>query len=90
MPELIYETKGVCSSRIHLQVENGILIHASFEDGCDGNAQGVCRLVEGMPVKEVIQRLQGIRCEDKDTSCPDQLARALEKLLSEEETEKNN
>ncbi len=81
MQEIIYETRGVCSSRIFLQVENGVLIQVRFEDGCDGNAKGLCRLVEGMPVKEVIRRLKGIHCEDKDTSCPDQLARALEKSL---------
>ena len=81
MQELIYETKGVCATRIYLQVENGILIHVNFENGCDGNTQGISRLVEGMPVKEVIQRLKGIRCDEKETSCPDQLVKALEKML---------
>ena len=83
MPEVVYKTKGVCSSRIHLQVEKGVVVHVSFEDGCDGNLKGICSLVEGMPVKDVIQRLRGIRCGDKKTSCPDQLAKALESLQDE-------
>ncbi|HBE80535.1 MAG TPA: TIGR03905 family TSCPD domain-containing protein [Firmicutes bacterium] len=80
MRELVYETQGVCASRIYLTVEDGILLRLRFEDGCDGNTQGICRLVEGMAVDEIIRRLRGIKCEEKETSCPDQLARALEKL----------
>jgi uncharacterized protein (TIGR03905 family) len=79
MPEFVYETKGVCSPRIHFAVdENGILIRLRFEEGCDGNSQALSRLAEGRPVAEIIQKLRGIRCDDKNTSCPDQLARALE------------
>lgn len=81
MQELEYKTKGVCTRRIHLAIDNGVIARVSFENGCDGNAQGLSRLVEGMPVMEVIERLRGIRCEGKPTSCPDQLARALEELL---------
>jgi uncharacterized protein (TIGR03905 family) len=80
MQEMIYETQGVCATRIFLVVENGVLIRVRFEDGCDGNSQAICRLVEGMEVAKVIQRLRGISCDGKDTSCPDQLARALEKV----------
>lgn len=81
MRESVYKTKGVCSTRIHFTADNGILIRVRFEAGCDGNLQAISRLVEGRPVAEVIERLRGIRCEDKNTSCPDQLARALEELM---------
>lgn len=57
----------------------------SFQDGCDGNLQGISRLVEGMPVREVIKRLKGISCDGKGTSCPDQLAKALEAALDKGE-----
>ncbi len=73
-----YNTKGTCSSRILLDIEDGKLKNVEYIGGCNGNLQGIGRLVEGMPVDEVIARLRGIRCGFKDTSCPDQLARALE------------
>ncbi|MFA5204219.1 MAG: TIGR03905 family TSCPD domain-containing protein [Lentisphaeria bacterium] len=79
---MTYEPQGVCSTRIRLAVADGILVRAGFEDGCAGNSQGLCRLAEGRPVAEVIRRLKGIRCGDKGTSCPDQLARALEKMVA--------
>jgi uncharacterized protein (TIGR03905 family) len=78
MQELVYKTKGVCATRINLVIDEGVLVRVGFEEGCDGNSQGLCRLLEGMPVTEVIRRLRGICCDGKDTSCPDQLARALE------------
>ena len=78
MQEFVFKTKGVCSTQIHFAVDNGILVRVRFESGCDGNGQGIGRLVEGMPVGEVIRRLRGIGCDGKKTSCPDQLARALE------------
>ena len=81
MQDFVYQTEGVCATRIYLTVDNGRLIRARFEDGCDGNAQGICRLVEGIPVVEVIQRLKGISCDGKETSCPDQLAKALEEII---------
>jgi uncharacterized protein (TIGR03905 family) len=80
MQELVYETMGVCATRIYLAIEDGILVRVRFEEGCDGNSQGLSRLLAGMPVTEVIRRLRGICCDGKDTSCPDQLARALEKM----------
>lgn len=73
-----YNTRGTCSSRILLDIEDGKLKNVEYIGGCNGNLQGIGRLVEGMPVDEVIARLRGIRCGFKDTSCPDQLARALE------------
>nr|PZM88155.1 MAG: TIGR03905 family TSCPD domain-containing protein [[Clostridium] cellulosi] len=77
-----YTTKGVCSRRIHIVIEDGIITKVSFEGGCHGNTQGVSRLVEGMKVEDVIKRLKGIKCGFKDTSCPDQLATALEEALA--------
>jgi len=73
-------TKGVCSSKIHFHVEEGVLHGVRFENGCPGSLQAICRLVEGMPVDEAIGRLKGIRCGRKATSCPDQLACALESI----------
>ena len=72
-----YRTRGVCASKILLDVEDGIVKSVRFIGGCNGNTQGVAKLVEGMPVDEVISRLKGIRCGMKHTSCPDQLAEAL-------------
>lgn len=74
-----YRTSGTCSSRIQFEIEEGKLHNVRFTGGCSGNLQGVSRLVEGMPVDEVIERVRGIRCGMKSTSCPDQLAKALEK-----------
>ena len=73
-----YQTKGTCSSRILFDIEDGKLRNVEYIGGCSGNLQGIGRLVEGMPVDEVISRLRGIRCGYKPTSCPDQLATALE------------
>ncbi|MEG1923145.1 MAG: TIGR03905 family TSCPD domain-containing protein [Clostridia bacterium] len=78
---MIYKTKGTCSSEIHINVENGILKSVEFVGGCQGNTQGVSRLVEGMPVEEVIKRLEGIDCGGKGTSCPDQLTKALKQYI---------
>lgn len=72
-----YKTRGTCASKILLDVEDGIVRSVRFIGGCNGNTQGVAKLVEGMPVEEVISRLKGIRCGMKQTSCPDQLAEAL-------------
>ena len=73
----IYETQGTCSQAIQYEVENGVLTACSFLGGCPGNTQGVARLAVGRPVDEVIKLLKGIQCRG-GTSCPDQLARALE------------
>ena len=72
-----YKTRGVCSRAIDFEVEDGIITSCSFTGGCTGNTQGVARLVIGMSVDEAIRRLKGIQCRG-GTSCPDQLARALE------------
>ena len=73
---MIYKTSGTCSSAINLEVEGDIIKSVSFTGGCNGNLQGISRLVEGMKVEDAISRLKGIRCGFKNTSCPDQLARA--------------
>ncbi len=72
-----YKTKGVCSSGMEIEVENGVVKSLRVIGGCDGNLQGIARLVPGMKVEDVIARLEGIRCGGKPTSCPDQLAQAL-------------
>ena len=69
-----YRTKGTCSSAIDIELDNGIIKSVHFTGGCNGNLQGISRLVEGMPAKEAISRLKGIKCGFKPTSCPDQLA----------------
>ncbi|MBI4677321.1 MAG: TIGR03905 family TSCPD domain-containing protein [Elusimicrobia bacterium] len=80
MKKLVYAPQGTCSSLITIQVKDGIVKNIAFTDGCPGNTQGVASLAAGMRVSEVIRRLKGIKCADKPTSCPDQLARALESL----------
>ncbi len=73
-----YQPYGVCSRKINFEVrEDGTLHNVSFEGGCNGNLQGIGALVEGMQIEEAIERLSGITCGYKETSCPDQLARAL-------------
>ena len=76
-----YKTRAVCSRAIEYEVENGIVTECRFIGGCMGNTQGVAALVKGMKVEEAISRLKGIQCGPRGTSCPDQLARALEEYL---------
>lgn len=78
-----YSPSGVCSSRIDLELEDGVIRSVAFTGGCNGNLQGICRLVTGMPAREAIDRLQGIQCGWKPTSCPDQLTKALSAALAE-------
>ena len=75
--EFEYKTKGTCSQRIQFEIVDGKLHNVQFLGGCNGNLKGICSLIEGMEVDAVIDRLDGIHCGMKDTSCPDQLARAL-------------
>ena len=79
-----YKTEGVCSRQINLVVEDGVITEAAFVGGCHGNTQGVAALVIGMEAKEAIRRLRGIKCGFKPTSCPDQLARALQNYRKEQ------
>lgn len=78
-----YQTQGTCSRQIDFDVVDGKLHNVRYLGGCNGNLQGVSALVEGMDVNEAIAKLKGIKCGFKQTSCPDQLARALEKYLAE-------
>ncbi|WP_287457981.1 TIGR03905 family TSCPD domain-containing protein [Thomasclavelia sp.] len=77
--EIKFQPQGVCSKQIVIDVEDGIVNNVKFIGGCSGNTQGVGALAKGMHVNEVIERLQGIRCGARPTSCPDQLAKALVK-----------
>lgn len=76
-----YTTRGTCSRKIIFDVENDKVTNVQFVMGCHGNTQGISKLVEGMDVNEVISRLKGIDCNGRGTSCPDQLAKALESYL---------
>lgn len=82
--QYVYNTQGTCSKQITLETENGRVKNVSFLGGCNGNLQGIARLVEGMPIDEVIARLDGVQCGMKGTSCPDQLSRALKAIAEKE------
>ena len=79
--ELTYQTSGTCSKLIEVSLDGDVVRSVHFVGGCHGNLQGISKLVEGMPAREVISRLRGIRCGMKSTSCPDQLAKALRQAL---------
>lgn len=72
-----YMTQGTCSKLITIAVKDGILVDVEFLGGCNGNLKGISTLVKGLPIDEVISKLQGIPCGNKPTSCPDQLAQCL-------------
>lgn len=78
--KLSYITQGTCSKLIEIEVENNIVKDVCYVGGCNGNLQGISALVKGMTVDEVIARLEGIRCGNKLTSCPDQLCKALRSI----------
>ena len=78
MVKFTFTPSGVCSAQIDFEIDNGIVRNCRFTRGCNGNTQGIAALVEGMQVDEVIKRLKGVNCSGRGTSCPDQLARALE------------
>lgn len=80
-----YTPKGVCSQRIQVELEDGIIRNVKVLGGCGGNLQGISSLVVGMSAEEAIRRMKGIRCGMKPTSCPDQIAIALEKALEQGE-----
>lgn len=79
-----YTPRGVCSRKITFDIEDGRLKNVQFQGGCHGNGQGVAALAEGMPAEEAVRRLSGIRCGLKSTSCPDQLARAVQEALDQQ------
>lgn len=77
----VYRPRGTCSRLMTVEVEDGIVKHIEVVGGCDGNIQGISRLIVGMPAEEAIARMEGIRCGRKPTSCPDQLSKALRECL---------
>ena len=78
---ITYRPKGVCSRLMRVEVEDGIIRQVEVQGGCSGNLQGISRLLVGMPVQQAIERMEGMRCGGKPTSCPDQLAKALRQAL---------
>ena len=80
---MVYKTFGTCSREITFEVVDNKLTNVSFLGGCNGNLQGISKLVEGMDIDEVIARVEGIKCGARQTSCPDQLAQALKKFKAE-------
>lgn len=80
--EYIYKPEGVCSYEMIINIDNNIIKNVTIKGGCAGNTVGVSKLVEGMEIKEAIKRLKGIPCGMRGTSCPDQLARALEEIIN--------
>lgn len=77
MKTVSYKTSGVCSRQIDFELDGDIVRNVRFVGGCNGNLQGIGRLVEGMKIDEVIEKLEGVNCNGRGTSCPDQLAKAL-------------
>ena len=80
---MVYKTFGTCSREINFEVVDNKLTNVSFLGGCNGNLQGISKLVEGMDIDEIIARVEGIKCGARQTSCPDQLAQALKKFKAE-------
>lgn len=80
---MTFKPQGVCSQKIDFEIVDGKVTNVQFLGGCNGNTQGVSRLVEGMEVNDAISRLEGIECGFKGTSCPDQLAKALKQAISQ-------
>ena len=78
---MTYKTEGTCSQLIEIELKDGVIDSVKFTGGCNGNLQGVSALVKGMKPEDVIARCKGIRCGFKSTSCPDQLAQALENMI---------
>lgn len=78
-----YTPKGVCSRKFEIDIENGIINKVRFVGGCNGNTQGISKLVEGMKAEDVISRLEGVNCNGRGTSCPDQLAKALKEAIKQ-------
>lgn len=79
-----YVPSGVCSRLMEIETENGIIASVQIVGGCHGNSQGVAALLIGMKITDAIERLEGIRCGMKSTSCPDQIAQALKQCLAKE------
>jgi uncharacterized protein (TIGR03905 family) len=76
-----YITRGVCARKINFEIQDGKIVSCSFIGGCEGNLNGICKLIEGSAIECVVEKLEGITCGNKKTSCPDQLAQALKEIL---------
>ncbi len=76
-----YRTSGTCARTINFEIDGGKVKNVSFEGGCNGNLKGISAIVEGMDAETVIEKFSGIRCGFKNTSCPDQLAKALKQAI---------
>ena len=83
MKTITYTTHGTCARYIEVSGENGVLKEVKFYGGCNGNLQGISALVRGMKAEDAIERMRGIRCGMKNTSCPDQLAQGLDNILKQ-------
>ena len=80
METLIYQPKGVCSKQFEIQHESGKVVSINIDGGCNGNLQGISKLIQGMDIEDVINKLSGIKCGIRSTSCPDQIAQALKSI----------
>ena len=85
MSTYVYKTKGTCSKQITVELDGKTIRHVTFEGGCSGNLSGISKLVEGMDLDFVVGRFKGNTCGARPTSCPDQLARALEEAYAAEQ-----
>lgn len=88
MMQYRYRPQGVCSQEMLISVEDGVIRDLKVIGGCSGNLQGIARLVTGMTMEEAAERLNGIRCGYKSTSCPDQLAKALQQIIEQEKSDR--
>lgn len=79
----IYKPKGVCSSLIEFDINNEVISNVKIISGCNGNGKGISRLVEGMKAQDIINKCEGIKCGNKNTSCPDQLSLAIKESMEE-------
>ena len=82
MKKFTFYPQGVCSMMIEIELDGDTINEVVFTGGCNGNLKGICSLIKGMKAQDVIDRLEGTRCGFKDTSCPDQLSKALKKALA--------
>ena len=81
METLVFNPQGVCSKQFVIEHEEGKIVSIKILGGCPGNLQGISKLLVGMPIKDVVARLEGIRCGMRQTSCPDQISKALKSIL---------
>ena len=78
---LVFKPSGVCSKEMTIVHENGVVLDAHVEGGCNGSLKGICSLIKGMKIEDVVSKLEGIKCGFRPTSCPDQMAKGLKTLL---------